>query len=206
MPYETKLLEGVPHLVVPVTMMTEGVWHGSAGPLMYPAGDLAAVAPAFNGVPVVVHHPQLNSSAKDPRIFNSQKVGVVFGAGFDRANRALHGQAWLNMSRLKSLSPDIHDAILRNEMVEVSTGVYLNQTGGPGTYKGKRFTAVAQHRGVDHLALLPPGHTGACSIAEGGAGLCRAPGQRMRVSNVPSPFLRAPYEPPAIPRKQAVFC
>ncbi|MBO8687564.1 DUF2213 domain-containing protein, partial [Staphylococcus aureus] len=51
--------------------------------------------------------------------------------------------------------------------VEVSTGTFVSTDRSTGTYDGKSYTGEWHNMMPDHLAILPPGHTGACSIADG---------------------------------------
>jgi hypothetical protein len=179
--YPIKQLEGIDHTVVPVVMGTEGVWDGSVGPMLYTAQDLAASVPTWGGRPVVLLHP--SAGAGKPEVWSRQKIGTVFNAGFDRANKALFAEAWLRMDRVAELAPEVFEKIQRHENVEISTGLFQTQAGQPGIFRGTNFNAVAQNLGPDHLAILTGGRQGACSIAMG-AGLCRTPGQPARVRSV----------------------
>ena len=58
--YEVKLTvhNEKPHLVVPVVMMVEGVHNGSQGPLFHSIAELGKFPESWNGIPVVIYHPE----------------------------------------------------------------------------------------------------------------------------------------------------
>jgi Uncharacterized protein conserved in bacteria (DUF2213) len=173
MNYRTEILEGRPHLVVPVVMGVVGVWDGSRGPLMYTADDLRSSVPLWNGKPVCVFHPSMETdySAGHPQVFNRQRVGTVFNARFDSSAKALKAEAWLDPDRLRRVDPAVLSAVQAGRVMEVSTGLFTENESAQGNYKGSQYIAIARNHRPDHLAILPEG-TGACSIAQG-AGLCR---------------------------------
>jgi len=171
MRFRTETLEGKKHVIVPVVMAIEGILNGSKGPLYYPASELRASVPHWNGRPIVIYHPSMEHScmAGSPEVFSRQKVGVVFRARFE--GKALKADAWLDPDRLAAVDRRILAAINRGEMVEISTGLFTDNDPEPGQFNGRKYTAIARNYRPDHLALLPD-MKGACSIADG-AGLCR---------------------------------
>lgn len=164
-------LEGRPHYVVPMVMITVGVHNGSQGPIFYPADELRKSAPFWNGKPIVVFHPAMYSDgfAGNPEVFNRQKVGTIFNTRF--VKNALKADAWLDLTRCDVLDKRILDAIGAGRMTEVSTGLVFSNDGSTGTFNRASYGAVARNIQPDHLAILPEGR-GACSIADG-AGLLR---------------------------------
>lgn len=50
-------LNGREYVVVPVTMMVEGVHSGSKGPLLHTSEELGKIPESWNGMPVTVDHP-----------------------------------------------------------------------------------------------------------------------------------------------------
>jgi hypothetical protein len=168
---EIKELEGRDHFVVPMVMITEGVHNGSKGPIYYPPDQLRRSAPAWNGKPIVVYHPDMyaNGFAGHPQVFNRQKVGTVFNAQFD--GKRLKAEAWIDVQKVKRVDPRVYESIRQNKMVEVSTGLTFPNNNNAGTFNGEEFTMIAMDMQPDHLAILPD-RIGACSIAKG-AGLLR---------------------------------
>lgn len=168
-------LEGKPHVVVDAVMMTSGVVPGSKGPLYYPPEEMRKNVQAWNNRPVVVYHPQNGdgkpATAADPKVLNTQKVGVVLNAHYTEKNGKprWRSQVWINEELGKKLIPDVMAKIEKGEPVEVSTGLYTENEEKEGTYNGKKYKAIAKNYVPDHLAILPTG-TGACSVADG-AGL-----------------------------------
>lgn len=155
------------HLVVPVTMIVEGVLSGSNGPLLHLAEDFGKFPEAWNGIPVVINHPAINGqnvSANSPELIDSSTVGRVYNSRIE--NNCLKGEVWLEETKLNEVSPDTFSAIGLKQSIEVSVGVFTEYDATPGTYNGREYTAIARNHRPDHLALLPGG-VGACSIADG---------------------------------------
>lgn len=162
-------LEGREHVVVPAVMMVEGVHNGSSGPILYPWEELSKTPEIWNQKPVVVYHPK--GSACDPDVVNNRKIGVIMNAKADSKGKRLPAEAWLERSRADAVDKRIFTAIDNNEMMELSTGVFVDAELTPGEWNGEDYVAIARNMRSDHLALLPD-KIGACSIKDG-AGLLR---------------------------------
>jgi hypothetical protein len=159
-------------LVVPMVILTEGVHHGSDGPLFYPREELAKTPASWNHKPVVVYHPEMNGmgvSACDPDIISNRKVGVMMNTKFQAGK--LRSEAWIEVDRANKVDERIMAAIEGNEMMELSTGVFIDCEDTDGEWKGEPYKGIARNFRPDHLALLPD-KIGACSIADG-AGFLR---------------------------------
>jgi hypothetical protein len=165
----TEMLEGRPHTVVPMVMLLEGVHAGSSGPILYPWDEISKTPQIWNQKPIVVYHPE--ASACDPDVVNNRKVGVIMNAKADAKSKRIPAEAWLEQPRADLIDKRIFEAILKNEMMEVSTGLYADLEQSPGEWNGEEYQGVARNVRADHLALLPD-KIGACSIADG-AGLLR---------------------------------
>lgn len=165
-------MEGREYLVVPMVILTEGVHNGSDGPLYYSPEELAKTPAIWNHKPVVVYHPERDGvgiSACDPTIITNRKVGVMMNTRFEKGK--LKSEAWIEKARADVVDERILEAVNRNEMMEVSTGMFIDQEPVEGEWKGEKYAAVARNFRPDHLALLPD-KIGACSIADG-AGFLR---------------------------------
>jgi len=165
-------MEDREYVVVPVVMLTEGVHNGSDGPLYYPKDELGKTPVVWNHKPIVVYHPEMNGqgiSACDPTVITSRKVGVMMNTVFE--NGKLKSEAWIEKSRADLVDNRIMEAIEKNEMMEVSTGVFVDLEQASGDWNGESYQGIARNYRPDHLALLPD-KIGACSIADG-AGLLR---------------------------------
>lgn len=161
----TELLEGREHWVVPMVMMTEGVWNGSHGSMLYRAEELSKSSSRWNHKPIVVYHP--TTTAADPAILNTRKIGVVLRTRWDGKQRA---EAWIDKQRAAAVDARVVQAILNREKMEVSTGLFVDRKDVPeNTFNGRSYAAEAVNHSPDHLAILPD-QLGACSIADG-AGL-----------------------------------
>lgn len=167
--YNTRTEEhqGRDHLVVPVVMMVEGVHNGSLGPLFHPADELGRFPGAWNGIPVVIQHPENdgeNVSANDPGVIDREIVGRVYNT--EMVGNKLKSEAWLDIGRITQVSPQALAAIRNQSPLDVSVGVFNDQEEVPGIWNNEQYTAIARNFRPDHLALLPGG-TGACSWADG---------------------------------------
>ncbi len=166
--YEVRTVErqGVKYLVVPVTMMVEGVHHGSRGPLLHTIEDLGHFPAAWNGIPLMIDHPKrdgVNISANDPEVL-AKSVGQVFNTHIEE--NKLKAEAWFNENSLRNISPETLYDILEHRLLEVSVGVFSDEETVPGNWNGEEYTAIARNHRPDHLAILPGG-TGACSVEDG---------------------------------------
>ena len=164
---EHQTYQGREYLVVPVTMMVEGVHNGSHGPMLHTIEDLGLFPASWNGIPIVIDHPELNGvpiSANDPKVLDNCLVGIVFNTHVDGLK--LVAQAWLEEERLRQLSSVVLAQIEAGEPVEVSLGMFTEDIITQGEWNGEQYEAIAKNHRPDHLALLPGG-LGACSIEDG---------------------------------------
>lgn len=165
-------MEGREFIVVPMVILTEGVHNGSDGPLYYPKEELGKTPVVWNQKPIVVYHPEMNGqgiSACDPTVITNRKVGVMMNTTFE--NGKLKSEAWIEKARADLIDLRIMEAVDKNEMMEVSTGVFVDMEAAPGDWNGETYQGIARNFRPDHLALLPD-KIGACSIADG-AGFLR---------------------------------
>jgi len=163
----TEQHQGHQHLVVPVIMMVEGVHAGSHGPLLHPAEELGRFVETWNGIPVVIQHPErdgTNVSANSPDIIDTQTVGRIYNAHMD--GQRLCAEAWIDQERIASVSPETLNLIQSQRRLDVSVGVFSEDDLTPGTWNGEEYTGIARGHRPDHLALLPGGQ-GACSWDDG---------------------------------------
>jgi len=174
------------YLVAPMVMLTEGVHAGTAGPLLYPSEELSKTPQVWNNKPVVVYHPIAPDgrglSACSPDILTSRGVGLIMNSRFEDGK--LKAEAWLDESRANKIDERIAQAIEKNQVMELSTGLFTDNESIEGEWNGKKYNAIARNYRPDHLALLPD-LKGACSI-EDGAGFLRlnaVPGQIKIVNN-----------------------
>lgn len=155
------------NLVIPVTMMVEGVHNGSHGPLLHLIDDLGKFPASWDGIPVVINHPQkegVNVSANSPDIIEERCTGRVYGTYVDGTK--LRAYVWLEEEKLGSISEDALLAINEKQPIEVSVGVFTEDEIEEGEYNGENYEAIARNHRPDHLALLPDG-VGACSLKDG---------------------------------------
>lgn len=155
------------YLVVPVTMMVEGVHNGSAGPLLHTAAELGKIPESWNGIPVTIGHPRNDDGfipANDPQVLEEWAIGSVFHTVME--GQKLKSEAWLEKDKLQTVNENLFDRINNGEIVEVSVGVFSEDEETEGSYQGEDYVAVATNLRPEHLAILP--HTeGACSVDDG---------------------------------------
>ena len=159
--------QGKDFIVIPVVMMVEGVHAGSQGPLLHTIQDLGKFPGAWDGIPIVVNHPQQDGqsvSANSPGVIDEVMVGRVYNTTVN-GNR-LAAEAWLDLNKLKEDFPEIYTDIKKKIPMEVSVGVFTENEDTEGEWKGENYSAIARNHRPDHLALLPGG-IGACSIEDG---------------------------------------
>jgi hypothetical protein len=163
------------HIVVPVIALIGNSiirpMH-SEGPEFVPAEEIATAPKGWNGRPVVPDHPgNGRQSANDPETLESFSFGRVFNTKYEDGK--LKMEAWLDPLRAEKVGPDAIRVIERckaGEMVEVSTGVWVAIDKVSGTYNGENYTAIWHDPIPDHLAMLPEGAKGACSVDMGCGG------------------------------------
>ena len=163
-------LEGREHLVVPVTMLTEGVHAGSQGPMYYPEEELSFAVESWNGRPVTLGHPKgfdgANVSANTPAAIEKYKVGTVHNAAYDGTRKRLTAEAWIDVDRLRRVDPALLANIAAGKVGEVSTGLFSQAANSPGDWNGQTYNAYVLGIRPDHLAILTEGK-GAWSVACG---------------------------------------
>ena len=160
-------LNGINYIVVPVTMMVEGVHSGSHGPILHLAQELGRYPESWDGIPVTIGHPNVDGqyvSANSPAILEDWAVGRIFNTHMDGS--ALKAEAWLDEVSLQRISEDTLERINNGEVIEVSIGIFSDEDHSSGMWNSERYTAIARNHRPNHLALLPD-EVGACSIADG---------------------------------------
>lgn len=160
-------LHGRDYLVVPMTMLKQGVLNGSKGPLFYPKEEMGKNTAAWNQMPIVVYHPYKGgrpTTARQPQVFNESFVGWVFNAELDEIN--LQAEGWFDVERTHQVDPRVLGNIENSVPIELSTGLFTEDDGTPGEYEGTVFNATATNYKPDHLAILPD-QKGACSLEDG---------------------------------------
>lgn len=172
----TETFQGVEHLVVPVVALVEGVlWPSNApAPELALADEFGQHAASWDGRPVVLDHPKRGGipvSANRPDVLEQEAFGQLFNSKLD--GKKLKTEAWINLDRVAELSkerPEIQETVERlqsGELVEVSTGLFMALEEVEGVYNGETFEGVWRDVKSDHLALLPAGVIGACSVEDG---------------------------------------
>jgi hypothetical protein len=159
--------QGEKHLIVPVVMMVEGVHNGSHGPLYHPAEELGKFPESWNGIPVIVRHPQKDGvyvSANSPDIVDDQVIGRVYNTKFEDGK--LKAEVWINEHKASLVYPEILSCLRKGQPIDVSVGVFTDDEYISGEWNGEKYVGIAKNHRPDHLALLP-NERGACSWTDG---------------------------------------
>ena len=161
--------QGRRHMVVPVIMMVEGVHCGSHGPVYHSADELRRHCEAWNGIPVLVNHPEQdghNVSANQPAIVEREVLGRVYNCQFDEERRGLRAEVWLDEGVIQFRHPELMAHLAAGDPMDVSIGAFTDDEPAEGLWNGEAYTAISHNYRPDHLALLPHAR-GACSWADG---------------------------------------
>lgn len=78
-------LHGREYLVAHIRLLVPGVLNGSQGPLLYPIEEVSNDAQAWNGMPIVLGHPEIvidgisqHISARSPSVLSEKLMGYLF--------------------------------------------------------------------------------------------------------------------------------
>jgi hypothetical protein len=180
-------LDGREYLIVPMSMILEGVHVGSQGAIYYSKDELSKTPKMWNMKPILVYHPKHGDTATDLKIYKSQSIGMIMDTQWK--NGKLKAEAWIDKEKAKKIEPDVLEHIERGEPMEVSTGLFADCVLDEGAWNGEPYTMVAQNIRADHLAILP-NKDGACSI-EDGAGLLVNQAQQQKEKSKMTTILNA---------------
>lgn len=178
----TAQFDGREHLVVPVVALMEAVIHpvNAPHPEFVPAELLARAPSGWNGRPLVVDHPFVGGvavSANSPGILETMSFGMLFNTASPAKvleTKRLTAEAWIDLARAEKVGELAMSVVARaqnGEPIEVSVGALVTLNDKTGVFEGVEFVGEWEELVPDHLAMLPEGATGACSVAMG----CGAP-------------------------------
>ena len=159
--------DGKENIIVPVTMMVEGVHTGSHGPILHLAEELGKYPESWDGMPATIGHPKVNGqyvSANSPEVLQDWAVGRIFNTQMPES--ALNAEVWLDEENLERVSEETLNRLNNGDEIEVSVGIFSDEDATPGTWNTEDYDAIARNHRPDHLALLPD-EIGACSIVDG---------------------------------------
>ena len=165
-----EVFDGRPHLAVPVTMLVEGVVHAinAESPELVLAEQFGKQPNGWNGRPLYHGHPFRNGkpvSGNLPEVLMKDKIGTVFNAKLK--DNSLRSEAWIDEQFCRERAPELLDRVMAGEPIEISVGAFVDTDEEEGDYEGRNYKAVWKDIIPDHLALLPAGDEGACSMEMG---------------------------------------
>lgn len=174
----TAQFDGRDHLVVPVVALMEAVIHpvNAPAPELVPVDVLAKAPGGWNGRPLVTDHPFINGiavSANSPEILESMAFGMLFNTASPARvleTKRLTSEAWIDLARVDKVGELAQSVVARaqaGEPIEVSVGAMVTIEDETGVYGGVEYSGRWAEVVPDHLAMLPDGSTGACSVEMG---------------------------------------
>ena len=167
-------LGGVPHLVAPITPLVEGVLTAAniGEPELALASEFGRNVQQWNGRPITLGHPQARGesvSAGDAVVHDTQVIGMFLNAHLD--GDRIRGEAWINLDLVAHIGERAQIQVDRivegEEEIEVSSGFFSQLDTVAGEYSGEEYVGIQRNHMPDHIALLDPGETGACSFEDG---------------------------------------
>ena len=173
--------------IIPCVALVEGVlWPANApAPELALAEEFGRFPDGWNGRPVVFDHPKVNGmavSASHPDVMEEVAFGQIFNTTVEDGK--LKVEIWINEVRVAGMDEDVQDAVARlkegDNVVEVSTGLFTMTEEVEGKFDGEDFSGIWRNIVPDHLAILPEGIKGACSVEDG----CGAPRTNKRFTPV----------------------
>jgi hypothetical protein len=124
---------------------------------------------------IMVDNQAFKVSANTPAILEKYQFGFLFNSRME--GNSLKTEAWIDTNRAAHLNDNTRWVMGRlasmspGDSLEVSTGLFTGAEFHTGKWEGKDYTAVWSGVVPDHLAFLPEGALGACSVKDGcGAG------------------------------------
>jgi len=163
-----KYVRNKEYYIVPVVMMVEGVHNGSAGAVYHSADELEKSVPAWEGMPLTLHHPSNENgnfvSAHSEEIMTNWSIGYV--SDTEMKGNKLVAKAYVDIQKLTAMSFTTMENIRNGKIMEVSVGVFTEDEEVAGEWNGENYIKIAKNHRPDHLALLPD-EVGACSVNDG---------------------------------------
>ncbi len=169
----TETFGGRTYLVTPVVALVEGAIQGAnvEAPEFVPAAVFGKAPGGWNGEPVTWHHPQVDGmhvSANSPEILERYQIGTVFNSFADLEAKKLHLEAWLDVDTTIPEGRAVIQRLENGDVVEISVGAFVMTQPAHGvTTNGVAYQSEWTEVIPDHLAILPEGVTGACSVEMG---------------------------------------
>lgn len=190
---------GREYLVAPTVAIVEGVMNG----LLYTKDEMTRYMEVWNGKPLSLAHPKDQAgnhiSANSPEQ-HAISPGFFFNASFEGGK--LKGEWWIDIAKAEQIGGDAARVVKNleaGEMIEQSTGLFLDVEETGGVFNNKSYVGVARNIRPDHVAILL-NEPGACSI-EDGCGTPRVNSQQETPEDIASkiigklqPFLTANFK------------
>lgn len=162
--------DGREYIVVPVVGLVQGVVHAmnAENPELVLSEEFSQAPAGWNGRPIFYGHPErggVQVSGNSPDVLEQERIGIVFNTAI-RKNK-LTMEAWIDVVLAEARAPELLARARAGKAIEISVGAFVNTDDEVGNYEGQPYVGAWHDIVPDHLALLPAGDTGACSIDMG---------------------------------------
>lgn len=171
---QRRTLQGREYIVAPASILIHGVLNGSQGAMYYSSAENQRSAPLWQGIPIVLNHPQVSGkfvSARHPGVYEQYGMGFLSQPRLNPSNDKLQVHTWFDVEYTRRIAPDVLDSLERGEPIEVSTGLFTENTPVENAvFQGRKgpqpYKFIARNYIPDHLAVLT-NERGACSRSDG---------------------------------------
>lgn len=166
----TETFEDREYLVVPVVALVEGVVHAmnAETPEFVSAEEFSRAPAGWNNRPLYHGHPIVDGhpvSGNSPEVLEALSIGRVFNTAVK--SKKLSMEAWIDVLKAEEKAPELLQRVKDGESIEISVGVFVETDDEKGEFGGKKYLGAWHDIVPDHLALLPKGDEGACSVDMG---------------------------------------
>lgn len=152
--------------VVPVSMIVSGAYMPGGGDepaaLFFDEKDLEKSKDTWNGRPASLGHPTNGITMNNPETFDERWLGFVFNTKYEKDNKRLSAQLWLEDNR----GDEVINKVTNGEEIDVSIGAFGNVVASKGESNGVEYSYKFTDIRGDHLAVLPES-SGACGWGDG---------------------------------------
>jgi len=161
--FRTAQHDGRDWLIIPGVPVREQVMKD----YLLPKDEIAKSIRGWNGIPLSINHPQQNGGSVNVPAPDVAIIGKFYNAKLDGARMV--GEYWIDSEIASHYAEGqaIVEAIKNGMVIETSTGYYADDEAATGEFEGKHYATIHRNLLPDHIAILPAGIRGACSVADG---------------------------------------
>jgi hypothetical protein len=156
---------GVEWLVVPGVPLQEQVMKN----YLVERDEIQRSMLGWNGIPLSLNHPRLNGGSVNVPDPDVAVIGKFYNANWDNERGRMVGEYWIDVKTAERFAEGVQiiDTIRNGGVVETSTGYYSDDIPTSGEFRGRHYDIIHKNLLPDHIAILPAGIQGACSVKDG---------------------------------------